>query len=203
MKIIGLTGSIAMGKSTAAALLRRMGVPIYDADATIHRLTGPGGAALAPLGRLFPDCVGPQGLDRARLGPLVFANPGLLKQLESILHPLARAEQRRFIGRMRRHRRRAVVLDIPLLFETAGLRRFAAILVVSAPRFLQAQRAMRRPGMSLEKFRQILARQTPDAEKRRRADFVIPSGLGRGVTYRRLQFALRCIISKHEPRDRS
>lgn len=195
MKLIGLTGSIAMGKSTAARLLRRLGLPVYDADATIHHLTGPGGRALAAIAALFPDCVGPGGVDRARLGPRVFADPQALRQLEGILHPLARAEQARFVGRMRRARRRAVVLDIPLLFETADLRRFDAVWVVSAPKFLQRQRVLRRPGMSAGKFRQILARQMPDARKRRLADAVIPSGLGVAVTCRALRRALRQHIS--------
>lgn len=191
MHIIGLTGSIAMGKSTAAAMLKRLGLPVFDADTTVHALTGPGGAALLQLETLFPGAVTDQGLDRLAVGAQVFQNPNKKRALEAILHPLVRRQQRAFLQRFRRMRRPAVVLDVPLLFETGGERRCDSVLVVSAPAFLQRQRALARPGMTPQKLAGILKAQMPDAQKRRRADAVIPTGLGKAVTLRALKAALR------------
>jgi dephospho-CoA kinase len=179
MKILGLTGSIGMGKSTAAAMFRRLGVPVFDADACVHQLQAPGGKALPQIERLFPGTTSAAGLDRARLGALVFGKADQLKQLEAIMHPLVRAEQLAWLARQRRRRKPLVVLDIPLLFEKGGWRLCDAIVVVSAPAHVQAARVLARPGMTAEKFAAILRLQIPDAEKRRRADVIIPTGLGR------------------------
>lgn len=202
MMVVGLTGSIGTGKSTAAAMLAGMGLPVFDADAAVHALMAPGGEAVAPIATSFPGVTAESGgrqlIDRKALGSHVFGDTGALRRLESILHPLVRRRERQFIATARRMRLPAVVLDIPLLFETGGNRRCDSVIVVSAPRFLQRQRVMRRPGMTEERFRQVLARQTPDAEKRRRADFVVPTGLGYGDTRRRLRAIVSLLLRKEE-----
>ncbi len=190
MLILGLTGSIGMGKSTAAGALRRLGVPVHDADAAIHRLIGKGGAAVAAVERAFPGATRDGAVDRKRLGDFVFADPSARKRLEAILHPLARAGQRRFLMAAARRREPMVVLDVPLLYETGGDRRCDAVLVVSAPRAIQEQRVMQRPGMTREKLAGILRTQMPDAEKRRRADVVIQTGLDRRAALRQMRAAL-------------
>jgi len=190
MQIIGLTGSIGMGKSTAAALLRQLGVPVYDADAAVHRLLGPGGRAVPAIERRFPGTVHDGAVDRGALGRIVFGDLAALRALEAIVHPLVFEAQQRFLRAHSVRRTRGVVLDIPLLFESGSARRCDAILVVSASPVLQRQRVLRRPGMTVEKLAGILAQQMPDAEKRRRADVVIPSGLGKALTRRRLRHAL-------------
>ena len=180
MILLGLTGGIAMGKSTAAAGFRSYGVPVFDADLAVHRLFAPGGAAVAPVAAAFPGCLGPNGgVDRAALGRRVFDDPAALRRLEGIVHPLVRAAERRFLARAAARGQPLVVIDVPLLFETGGERRVDAVAVVSAPAFLQEQRALRRPGMDRTRLAAVRARQISDAEKRRRADFVIPTGLGR------------------------
>ena len=190
MKILGLTGSIAMGKSTAAAMLIGLGVPVHDADAAVHRLMGPGGAALPPIAAAFPGCVGDAGVDRSALGQQVFGDRARLTRLEAILHPLVRAETRTWLACQARRRVPIVVLDIPLLYEAGRQAACDAVAVVSAPAWLQRQRVLRRPGMTDAKLAAILARQVPDAVKRRRADFVIPTGLGKAVTQRALSAML-------------
>jgi dephospho-CoA kinase len=180
MFILGLTGSIAMGKSTAGHAFRSLGVPVFEADAAVHRLLAPGGRAAAAVGAAFPDCVGPGGgIDRKALGRLVFDDPAALARLEALVHPMVEAAERRFLARAAGARRPLVVLDVPLLYETGRERRVDAVAVVSAPRFVQAQRLRARPGMSPARLAAIAARQMADAEKRRRADFVIPTGLER------------------------
>lgn len=194
MRVLGLTGSIAMGKSTAAAMLRRMGVPVHDADAVVHALSRPGGAALPAIRAAFPDlALADGGIDRIALSRRAFADAAALRRLEAILHPLVRAAERKFLRLQRARRCRVVVLDIPLLFETGGERRCDAVLVVSAPRLVQVQRALARPGMSAEKFAAIEAKQMPDAEKRRRADAVIPTGRGKRATWVALRKAVRAM----------
>ena len=184
MKIIGLTGSIAMGKSTAAKMLARMGYAHFDADAVVHALTGPRGRALPAIAAFAPEAVSTEaGMDRRRLGDLAFRDQSVLRKLEAVLHPMVYAENRRLLALWQRQRRRKVLLDVPLLLEGAGERRCDAVWVVSAPRALQAQRALSRPGMTPEKLRGILSRQVPDREKRRRADVVIATGLGRAITW--------------------
>ena len=182
MMIVGLTGSISMGKSTAAKMLRQMGVPVYDADANVHAVQAKGGAALPPIEAAFPGVVKDGVLDRQALGARVFGNKDALRKLESIVHPLVGQRQRAFLKRAARRGEKLVVLDIPLLFEGAGERRVDATLVVSAPAFLQRHRVMARPGMSAERFLGILRQQVPDAEKRRNATIVIPTGLGLAPT---------------------
>lgn len=182
MRILGLTGSIGMGKSTAAAMLRALGVPVHDADAAVHRLLGKGGKAVAAIGAAFPGVVQDGAVDRKALGARVFDRPAELKRLEAILHPLVREEERNFLQRSRQARHDLVVLDIPLLFETRGEKRCDAIVVVTAPQFLQTQRVLKRPNMNPTRFRQILGQQMPDTEKRRRADWVVDTGLGRRPT---------------------
>lgn len=192
MIVLGLTGSVGMGKSTAAAMFCRLGVPVHDSDAAVHRLLAPGGAAVKKVAAAFPDALGADGgIDRTTLGRRVFADAAALKRLERILHPLVRRSQDRFLRQARARREKLVVLDIPLLFETGGDKRCDLIVVVSAPAAVQRARVMARPGMTEARFRAILAKQMPDAEKRRRADIVVPSGLGRTVTFRRLARLVR------------
>jgi len=186
MIVLGLTGGIGMGKSTAAAMLRRMGVPVHDADATVHRLMAKRGAAVAAVAKAFPEAAHDGAIDRERLGRRVFGDPAALRRLEHVLHPLVRRDQRRFLGRQRAARAALAVLDIPLLFETGAARRCDAVIVVSAPAFIQRRRVLARPGMSETRFKAILARQVPDHVRRREADFVVPSGLGKAATWRRL-----------------
>jgi len=181
--ILGLTGSIAMGKSHTARLFRAMGVPVCDADALVHDLFRPGGAAVGPVGAAFPEAVDPgRGIDRGALGRRVLGDRAALRRLEALVHPLVREAQRRFLEAQCRAGRPLVVLDIPLLFETGGLDRVDRVVVVSAHPLVQEQRALRRPGMSPARLAAIRAEQTPDAEKRRRADFLIASGADRGRT---------------------
>jgi dephospho-CoA kinase len=176
---LGLTGSIAMGKSEAAGMFRRLGIPVFDADAEVHRLLAPRGRGFEPVSEAFPSAIVDGAIDRQKLGAAVFDDTPALKRLEGILHPLVGHGRARFLLRARALGTPVVVFDIPLLYETGGERRCDLVAVVSAPAFVQRRRALRRPGMTEEKLASILARQVPDREKRRRADFVIPSGLGR------------------------
>lgn len=182
MVIVGLTGSIGMGKSTAAKMLREMGVPVYDADAAVHALQAPGGAALPGIEAAFPGVVKAGVLDRQALGARVFGNKEALRRLEAIVHPLVGHKQRAFLRRAALAGETLVVLDIPLLFEGMGERRVDATLVVSAPAFLQRRRVLARPGMTVEKLEGILRQQVPDALKRRKASIVIPTGMGLAPT---------------------
>ncbi|MDF1585156.1 dephospho-CoA kinase [Marinimicrococcus flavescens] len=183
MLLLGLTGSIAMGKSHAVRLFRAFGVPVFDADAAVHGLFAPGGAAVAPVLAAFPGCGSSEGgVDRRALGARVLGDAAALRRLEAIVHPLVRAGERHFLERQCRDRRPLVVLDIPLLLETGGQRRVDRVAVVSAHPALQRQRALRRPGMSEARLSAILDKQLPDAQKRRRADFVIPAGFDRGAS---------------------
>ncbi len=187
MIVLGLTGGVGMGKSTAAAMLRRMDVPVHDADATVHRLMAKGGAAVAAVAEEFPGALRDGAIDRKALGRRVFGDPPALKRLEAILHPLVRRDQAAFLRRYRAARAPLVVLDIPLLYESGGARRVDAVLAMTVAPFLQRRRVMSRPGMTEAQFAGILAAQVPDALRRREADFVVPSGLGKGFTYRRLR----------------
>lgn len=191
MKIIGLTGSIAMGKSVAAKMFRRLGVPVRDSDATIHRLLAKGGAGVAPVAKLFPDAIVDGAVDRRKLGAKVFADPQALAHLEAILHPLARQDMKAFLDFHRRRRTKRVVLDVPLLYETGLDAICDRVVVVSASPTIQRQRALSRPGMTNEKLAGILARQIPDSEKRRRADIVAVTALGYLPTLRALKRAIR------------
>jgi dephospho-CoA kinase len=191
MVVLGLTGSVGMGKSTAARMLKRLRVPVHEADAEVHRLLGPGGRAVTPVGEAFPGVRSGGRIDRSALGRLVFGDPAALKRLEAILHPLVREAQTRFLAACRRARVPVAVLDIPLLFETAGESRCDGVIVVSAPLWLQRARVLQRPGMTKARLGAILAQQLPDAEKRRRASWVVPTGLGEALTLRRLKAILR------------
>ena len=179
MKIIGLTGGIGMGKSTAARFFRRAGIPVFDADATVHALQSPGGRAIAPIGATFPGTVVDRALDRAALRGAVLGQPDALRRLERIVHPLVRDEERRFIQRARRAGHFAAVMDIPLLLEIDGIRRIDLVVAVSAPRAVQIHRVGLRRRMDRAQVRAVIARQMPDLEKRRRADAVISTGLSR------------------------
>jgi dephospho-CoA kinase len=192
--VLGLTGSIGMGKSTAAAMLRRLGVPLFDADLAVHRLLAPSGSAVPAVSAAFPGVeTEGGGIDRVLLGQRVFTNPAALRLLEAILHPMVAAEEKRFLARSRARRVGLVVLDIPLLFEVGAERRCDYVLVVSAPALVQRQRVMRRPGMNEIRLNAILRKQMPDHRKRRRADFVVQTGAGRGLTLRRLKAIVRLL----------
>lgn len=192
--IIGLTGSIGMGKSAVAGMFRSLGAPVFDADAAVHRLQGPGGRLLPAIEALFPGTTGPAGIDRVAIGKAVFGNAPALAALERIVHPAVAAERRLFL---RRHRSRPiVVLDIPLLFEKGGADLVDLVVVVSAPAWIQRRRVLRRPGMTGEKFRRILALQTPDAVKRRRADIVIETGTTRQRTRAEVAHLVTCMRAK-------
>lgn len=174
MMILGLTGSIGMGKSTVAAMFTQAGVPVFDADAEVHRLQGPGGALIPAIESAFPGTTGPQGVDRAKLGAIVFADGAAMKRLESIVHPAVAAARRAFL--LAHADAPLVVFDIPLLFETGGEGQVDRVAVVSAPFPVQRARVLARSGMSDERFEAVLARQMPDEAKRARADHIIDTG---------------------------
>jgi len=173
-KIIGLTGSIGMGKSTVAAMFAEAGIPVFDADAEVRAMQGAGGELVPAIEAAFPGSTGPQGVERDRLGQQVFADPAALARLEAIVHPAVAARRAAFLEL--HHDKRAVVFDIPLLFERGGHEAVDMIVVVSAPAEVQRARVLARPGMTEEKFAHILGLQLPDAEKRARADHVIDTG---------------------------
>lgn len=173
--VLGLTGSIGMGKSAVAAMFRDHGVPVFDADAAVHALQGPGGPLLPAIEAAFPGTTGPDGVKRAELGAQVFGDPEALKRLEAIVHPAVARMREQFLAD--NAQMPLVVFDIPLLFEKGGSAELDAVAVVSAPPEAQRMRVLARPGMTVEKFEQILGLQVPDAEKRARADFVIDTGV--------------------------
>lgn len=176
--VIGLTGSIGMGKTETARLFAQLGIPVYDADAAVHRLYDRGGAVVNKIGNAFPDCVIDGRVDRERLSARVAAEVGGLQWLEAIVHPLVAKEQQAFIAQAAQNGADMVVLDIPLLYETGGHDRVDAAVVVSAPEDVQRTRVLNRPGMTPEKLDHILARQLPDVDKRARAHFVVETGKG-------------------------
>ena len=178
MLLVGLTGSIGMGKSETTKMFSKLGIPVYDADAAVHAIYEKGGAAVEPLRAEFPDAIVDDAVDRARLSGLVLDNKDALKKLEGIVHPLVGATQLQFLKEASDAKAPMAVLDIPLLYETGGEARVDAVVVVSAPADIQRARVLERPGMTEEKFEQILAKQVPDAEKRARADFVVETDKG-------------------------
>jgi dephospho-CoA kinase len=192
LRVLGLTGSIGMGKSTAAAMLVRLGVPVFSADACVHELLAPGGAAVAAVARAFPGTAEGRGISRAALGRAVFADDTSLQRLEAILHPLVRAREHAFIRRLAIAGRRLCALEIPLMFETGADTLCDAVVVVTAPPFVQESRVLARPGMTRERLASIRARQMGENEKALRADFCVATGLGRRHTWR----ALRAIVAK-------
>jgi dephospho-CoA kinase len=188
---IALTGSIGMGKSTVAKMFERAGVPVFDADAVVHRLQAPGGGLVEKIGELFPGCVRCGTLDRECLAEIVLADREKLAALERIVHPAVREARDEFVAQ---HKGAPVLLfEIPLLFETSGENDFDKIVVVSAPADVQRSRVLERTGMSLAKLKSILDRQMPDAEKRRRADFVVDTGTDLSTTESQVREILACL----------
>jgi dephospho-CoA kinase len=194
MIIIGLTGSIAMGKTTAANILRDMGYAVHCSDEAVHELLGAGGAAVGDVAEMFPESYDKktQSIDRARLGDIIFDNDEMREVLEDILHPMVRESQQDFIREQSRLGRKKIILDIPLLFETGAGNRLDYTICVTAPSFIQKQRAMAR-GMSEEEFEKRLSRQMPDAEKRARADFTVQTGAGIAGTRKALKKIMKDI----------
>jgi dephospho-CoA kinase len=176
--LVGLTGSVGMGKTTTAGMFARLGIPVYDADAAVHRLYAPGGAAVGAIATAFPECVSGGQVDRACLAAKVRADPAAIARLETIVHPLVAQDQAAFIGRAALDGAEIVVLDIPLLFETGADARVDALVVVTAPHDVQRARVLARPGMNEELFDQILARQLPDVDKQTRAHFLVETDQG-------------------------
>jgi len=185
MIVIGLTGSIGMGKSTVTHQFAKLGAKICSADAIAHRLMAKGGAAVKAIGAAFPGVVAQGAVDRKKLGGIVFPDKAKLQTLEQILHPLVIAEENRFIRNARCKGARLAVIDIPLLFETDADERFDMTVMATAPFFLQKQRVMKRPNMTEAKFAAILKSQMPDRDKKKRADFVVQTGLGRHHSFAR------------------
>ena len=178
--VLGLTGSIGMGKSAVAAMFHGLDVPVFDADAAVHQLQGPHGILLPAIEAAFPGTTGPQGVDRAKLGAAVFGDPAALGRLEAIVHPAVGAMRAAFLAQ--NAVQPLVVFDIPLLFEKGSESQVDAVLVVSASPAAQRARVLARPGMSEQKFAQILALQVPDAQKRAKADYVIDTGMSLAET---------------------
>ena len=176
--MVGLTGSIGMGKSETAKMFARLGIPVNDSDANVHALYEPGGAAVEPIAKAFPGTVDGGRVDRAHLTKALAADPAGFKTLETIVHPLVAKTQRDFLEKAERDGADLVVLDIPLLFETGGHARMDAVVVVSAPSHIQRLRVLERPGMTAQKLDQILSRQTPDEEKRAKAHYVVVTDKG-------------------------
>lgn len=191
---LGLTGSIAMGKSATAKMFAEAGVPVHDADATVHALYA--GRAVPLIEAAFPGTTAEGKVDRTRLGEAVLGKPEAIARLEAIIHPLVHEAEADFLARARTDGRRMVVLDIPLLFETGGERRMDAVVVVSAPEEIQRKRALARPGMTQQRLDAILARQMPDAEKRRRAHFIIDTGSGLEPARRAVRSVIRALAGK-------
>ena len=192
MIVLGLTGSIGMGKSTVARMFEEAGIPVFDADAAVHRLQGPGGALVEAIERRFPGKTGISGVNRTALSEAVLGEGPELQALEAIVHPAVAAERKEFF---REHADAPlVVLDIPLLFEKGGAASVDKIVVVSAPPDVQRRRVLERPGMTAEKFERILALQMPDAEKRVRADFVIPTGGSLAETNATVREIIACLV---------
>ncbi|CAN5563802.1 dephospho-CoA kinase [soil metagenome] len=189
--VLGLTGSIGMGKSTVAAMFADKGVPVFDADAVVHRLQGEGGRLVAAIEKLHPGTTGPEGVDRAKLSAAVLGNPAALRALEELVHPAVGEDRAAFLH----HHANAplVVFDVPLLFETGGERHVDQTAVVSAAPDVQRARVLARPGMTEAKFAAILARQMPDPEKRARADFVIATDMPLEQTRARVNALITCL----------
>ncbi|MBX3565367.1 MAG: dephospho-CoA kinase [Sphingomonas sp.] len=195
MIVLGLTGSIGMGKSTVATMFAEAGVPVFDADAEVHRLQGPDEALVARIEAEFPGTTGPEGVNRVALGERVIGKPEAFRRLEMIVHPAVAGSRAAFLAANKGAP--LVVLDIPLLFEAGGWEEVDKIAVVSAPAEIQRARVLSRPGMTATRFEAILARQLPDAEKRVRADFVIETGFALDETRAQVAHVIACLA---EPR---
>jgi dephospho-CoA kinase len=188
---LALTGSIGMGKSTVAAMFRRFGIPVFDADAVVRKLQGRGGALVNKIEERFPGTTGPDGVDRDALSERVLGDPGELAALEAIVHPAVHHERTRFI--VENGDASALLFEIPLLFETGGAETFDQVIVVSAPEDVQRERVLARTGMSEAKFEALLARQMPDEEKTARADFVVDTGGELSTTEAQVRDILACL----------
>ncbi|KTT96166.1 dephospho-CoA kinase [Sphingomonas yabuuchiae] len=191
MIVLGLTGSIGMGKSTVAQMFRDEGVPVFDADACVHRLQGPGGTLVAAIESAFPGTTGPEGVNRGALGRAVLGDDSAMRRLEAIVHPAVQAERTAFLTA--HAGAPLVVVDVPLLLETAGDKAVDKVLVVSAEPAVQEARVLARPGMTKEKFAAILARQLPDAAKRARADHVIATDIPLAETREKVRALITCM----------
>jgi len=176
--IVGLTGSIAMGKTETVGMFKRLNVPVYSADDAVHELYAANGAAVKPIGNLHPDAIINGEVSREKLSLKILKNPAIISDIERIIHPLVREKQNEFIENSRQNGEPLIVLDIPLLFETGGNELVDKVLVVSAPADVQASRALARPGMTREKLELILSRQMPDEEKRAKADYIVETDKG-------------------------
>ena len=193
MYLIGLTGSIGMGKTQTAALFEEEGVPRYDADAAVHGLYEVGGAAVGPIGEMFPEAVRDGAVDRAVLGRIVLKDGAKLAALEKMVHPLAGATQVDFLNAQMAAGATHVLLDIPLLYETGGHEFVDCVVVVSAPPDIQRARVLERPGMTEEKFADILAKQVPDSDKRAAADFIVDSSVSVADAHRQVKEILAAV----------
>ena len=201
MVVIGLTGSIGMGKSATARFFAEAGVPVYDADLAVHRLYA--GHAAPIIEAEFPGVSNREGIDRDKLTKRVLGDPEALRRLEGIIHPLVRREEARFLDEAERTGAPIAVLDIPLLFETGADRRVDAVVVVTAPAQMQRARALSRAGMTEEKFQALLAKQMPDEEKRRRADFVVDTSQGFDFARQQVHAILQAASTQPIRRSRS
>ena len=213
MIVIGITGSIGMGKSTAGTMLQSLGIPVHDADACVHELLQPGSVAWTSFAAAFPYFSYPQiytkkilwmgknGINRQKLAKLVFEDDELRQKLEAVLHPFVQKNQQDFIRAQQRTGRDIAALDIPLLFETGADKRVDYTINISAPAFLQKKRVLARPGMTFKKLHKILQRQMPDGEKSARADFVVHSGLGRAAMMKQLKQVLADIRAQQNPEE--
>lgn len=205
MIVLGVTGSIGMGKSTVSKMFMDMGVPVHDADAAVHIMLAAGGAAVAPVAAVFPDSLrmddaGRGYIDRAALGKIVFADAEKKKALEQILHPMVQADSAAFRADMEQKGHKLIVFDIPLLYETGGEKRVDAVLVVTAPADVQKSRVMARPGMTEERFNHVLSQQVPDADKRARADYIVTTDISLDDTRAQLIKIVDKIVPPQKPR---
>ena len=199
--LIGLTGSIGMGKTETAKMFARLGVPVYDSDAAVHRLYEPGGAAVAKIESAFPGSVKGGGVDREELSRQVRELPDGLKRLEAIVHPLVRQQQSIYLAKMAKSGADLIVLDIPLLLETGSQERMDAVVVVSAPPHIQRERVLAREGMTPEKLDHILARQMPDAEKRAKAHFVVETDKGLDHAFEQVKKIVAALRARRAARN--
>jgi dephospho-CoA kinase len=199
MIVIGLTGSIGMGKSTVLSMFGDLGAATWCADDAVHRLYTKGGAAVDPVGAFYPDAIAGGAVDRTKLAGFVLGDPVKLKKLETIVHPLVALDRQEFLKRSADEGKTIAVLDIPLLFESGYEKGFDAVVVVSAPKEIQRERTLSRPGMTEEKFEAILAQQTPDEEKRARADYVIDTGKPLEETREQVSEVYEKILERKHP----
>jgi len=195
--LVGLTGSIGMGKTETARMFQRLGIPVYDSDAAVHQFYEPGGAAVAEIAKAFPDSIRDGRVDRAELNGYLAKDKTAFKKLESIVHPLVARDQRAFLEWAAQDGAEIVVLDIPLLFETGGHERMDAVVVVSAPHLVQRERVLARPGMTQDRLDHILSRQMPDAEKRAKAHFVVETDKGLDHAFEQVKQIVAALQQRH------